>query len=370
MPIPGFLMPQPLPASAPLKDQSGRRDSSAEADSAGPNGARTRVTPRLAHRPRAEDVFPLAWVRISDVRFQVTAHWPADHAFFGAVDDRHLDPMIIGETLRQTSMALAHAEFGAPFDTHFVMRDLEISTAPDRLLLADAAEPVTVDVVCSEVRRRGPGLNGMRTTMEFHRAGRLVARGTGSMDCTSPAAYRRLRERQSASPPAHIPRPAPQPSDPSAPQPTDPSASRPSGPSARAHPDPSPPAPPELAGRHRAEDVVLAPAGRPGTWLLRVDTGHPVLFPRPNDHVPGMVLFEAARQAATASSGRRPFLPSELSVSFSRYAELDSPCFLDTEVLDKGDDGVTVRVAGHQNGEAVFAATLICAPTAPVRSLP
>ncbi|GGV69136.1 adhesin [Streptomyces griseoloalbus] len=329
-------MPPPQPLCAPIRDQTGQRGTPANA--AGKPGARTRVTTELAHRSRAQDVFAVAWVRLSDVRFRVTAHWPADHAFFGAVDDRHQDPMIVGETLRQTSMALAHAEFGAPADTHFVMRDLEISADPARLLLADAAEPVIVDVVCSEVRRRGRGLNGMRTTMEFHRAGRLVARGTGGMGCTSPAAYRRLRQRHVATQGAPPPLPAP--------------------------------VPPELTGRHRAEDVVLAPADRTGTWLLRLHTNHPVLFPRPNDHVPGMVLFEAARQAATAASGRRPFLPSDLSVSFSRYAELDRPCFIDTEVLDKDDDGVTVRVSGRQDDEPVFAATLTCAPPAPVRSLP
>ncbi|MER7489088.1 ScbA/BarX family gamma-butyrolactone biosynthesis protein [Streptomyces sp. NPDC126497] len=319
-----------------MEDQTGRRGASANAV-AGP-GARTRVTAGLAHRPRAADVFPVDWVRLSDTRFRVTAHWPADHAFFGPVDDRHQDPMVVGETLRQTSMVLAHAEFGAPADTHFVMRDLEVCADPDRLLLADADEPVTVDVTCSEVRRRGRGLNGMRTTMEFRRAGLLVARGTGSTGCTSPAAYRRLRERRPASRGARTPLPEP--------------------------------VPPPLVGRHRAEDVVLAPADRPGSWLLRAHTGHPVLFPRPNDHVPGMVLFEAARQAATAASGRLPFLPSELAVSFSRYAELDSPCRLDAEVLDKGEDGVTVRVSGTQDGQPVFAATLTRAPAAPVRPLP
>lgn len=63
-----------------------------------------------------------------------------------------------------------------------------------------------------------------------------------------------------------------------------------------------------------------------------------------------MVLFEAARQAATAASGRLPFLPSEPAVSFSLYAELDSPCRPGTEVLDKGEDEATVRVSGTQAG--------------------
>lgn len=326
--------------------QTGDLDASAEdptgpprggAGTSAPFGGPTPVTAELAHRSSPSDVFPAEWVRLSGHRFRVTAHWPAEHAFFAPVDDRHQDPMVVGETLRQTSMVLAHAEFGAPADTHFVMRDLKVLTDPSGLRLTEAGEPVTVDVVCSEIRRRGQGLHSMRTTMEFHRAGRLVARGTGSTGCTSPAAYRRLRARQLAALGARIPL--------------------------------LPAIPPARVGRDREDDVVLAPADREGTWRLRVHPGHPVLFHRPNDHVPGMVLFEAARQAATAASGRRPFLPSAMAVAFSRYAELDSPCLIEAEVLDKTEDEATVRVTGRQDDEPVFTATLTAAPPAPVQSL-
>ncbi|MFC6054953.1 ScbA/BarX family gamma-butyrolactone biosynthesis protein, partial [Streptomyces pratens] len=325
-------MPQSGATSTPTEDRTGQRSAPATTTGQAADAlAVTRVTAELAHRTRAADIFPTEWVRLSELDFRVTAHWPADHSFFGPVDDFHQDPMIVAETLRQTTMALAHAEFGAPLDTHFVMWDLGISTVPSELLLADAAEPVTIDVVCSEVRRRGRGLSSMRTIMEFHRAGRLVARGTGSMGCTSPAAYRRLRAGQPADPDTAIP--------------------------------PLPPVPHELVGRQSAEDVVLARSDRPGTWLLRVDTNHPVLFARPNDHVPGMVLFEAARQAATAATGGRVFLPSDLASTFSRYTELDSPCRLETEVLGTGNgNDVTVRVFGLQNDEPVFAVTLASAP--------
>ncbi|MFD5156556.1 ScbA/BarX family gamma-butyrolactone biosynthesis protein [Streptomyces hawaiiensis] len=297
----------------------------------------TVVTKELAHRTRETDVFPARWTRISDTRFRFTAHWPAAHPFFGPVDDLHQDPMIVGETLRQASMVLAHAEFGAPADTHFVMWDLTVRVDPTALLLADAAEPVEFDVVCSEVRRRGRGLHSMRTTMEFRRAGRLVARGTGSTGCTSPRAYRRLRADHLHALDTPVPLLAG--------------------------------IAPQTAGRTRAEDVVLAPADRPGVWNLRVDTGHPVLFPRPNDHVPGMVLFEAARQAATAASGLHPFLPGRMTAEFARYAELHSPCRIETEVLEEHPGEVTVRVSGRQDGALVFTAGLTCAPPARVRSL-
>jgi hypothetical protein len=355
-------MPQSEPLSAPADDQTGQEGRPANRTTAAVENAphaavtdRTEppdasgapetvpVTKELAHRTTEADVFPTRWRRISETRFRFTAHWPAAHAFFGPVDDRHQDPMVVGETLRQASMVLAHAEFGAPADTHFVMWDLTVHTDPSALLLADAAEPVDVDVVCSEIRRRGRGLSSMRTTMEFRRAGRFVARGTGSTGCTSPLAYRRLRAKQLAQLDTPVPL--------------------------------LPGISPALAGRSRAEDVVLAPGDRPGVWQLRVDTGHPVLFPRPNDHVPGMVLFEAARQAATAASGRQPFLPRSMAAAFSRYAELHTPCWIETEVLDEnpgdpGDPGeTTVRVSGRQDGESVFSATLTCAQPARVRSL-
>ncbi|MZF87136.1 ScbA protein [Streptomyces sp. SID5643] len=273
---------------------------------------------------------------MSDTRFRFTAHWPAAHPFFGPLDDRHQDPMIVGETLRQASMVLAHAEFGAPADTHFVMWDLTVDVDPAALLLADAAEPVEIDVVCSEIRRRGRGLRSMRTTMEFRRAGRFVARGTGSTGCTPPRAYRRLRAGRLNAWNTPVPLLAG--------------------------------IAPQAAGRSRAEDVVLAPADRPGVWILRVDTGHPVLFPRPNDHVPGMVLFEAARQAAGAASGLHPFLPSTLTAEFAQYAELHSPCRIETEVFDDRPGEVTVRVSGRQDGASVFTASLTSARPARVRS--
>jgi hypothetical protein len=70
-----------------------------------------------------------------------------------------------------------------------------------------------------------------------------------------------------------------------------------------------------------------------------------------------------------------------MTAAFARYAELHSPCWIETEVLgenpgnpgdpgDPGDPGeTTVRVSGRQDGESVFSATLTCAQPARVRSL-
>ncbi|WP_306430798.1 AfsA-related hotdog domain-containing protein, partial [Streptomyces sp. 2R] len=108
-------------------------------------------------------------------------------------------------------------------------------------------------------------------------------------------------------------------------------------------------------GRGRAEDVVLSESSREGVWELRVDTRHPTLFQRPNDHVPGMLLLEAARQAACLAAGDGGFVPAEGRTHFHRYAEFGSPCSIGAEVLPCAVPGeARVRVTGHQDGEPVF----------------
>ncbi|NEC10620.1 AfsA-related hotdog domain-containing protein, partial [Streptomyces sp. SID7909] len=98
-------------------------------------------------------------------------------------------------------------------------------------------------------------------------------------------------------------------------------------------------------------DVVLAPPVAPGRWPLRLDTGHPTLFGRPNDHVPGILLLEAARQAANATVPG--FLPVTLRSDFLRYVELDRPCWIEATTAPAG-----VRVRAVQDGEPVFTCTL------------
>lgn len=85
---------------------------------------------------------------------------------------------------------------------------------------------------------------------------------------------------------------------------------------------------PERVGGQDSRDVVLAAADvrSPHRRQPRVDTAHPVCFDHPADHVPGMVLLEAAPQVAHAPTGPRDALPGGLESAFARYA----PCGIDT----------------------------------------
>ncbi|MFF1834956.1 ScbA/BarX family gamma-butyrolactone biosynthesis protein [Streptomyces sp. NPDC058231] len=308
-----------------------------------PIGRRTEFSGQLVHRSDAEDIFPTGWTRQTDTRFSVSARWPRTHRFFAPVSGRYQDPLLIAETMRQTTMLLSHAEFDVPVGDQFVMWELRYVSAPDRLVLGAARdgsrEPgegaevpsgawdITVDVSCSRIRRRGSGLGSMQLELLLHRSGRRIAAGGGRISCTSARVYERLRgDRRSVI---------------GAPLPLLPSVA------------------PHEAGRTSERDVVLSPTPRRNVWKLRLDTGHPTLFARPNDHVPGILLLEAARQAANVLDVRHAFLPTAMDNAFLRYVELDRPCLIEARTVPSGDRSTTrVQVRATQDGEPVFTSTL------------
>ncbi|CAM5549252.1 ScbA protein [Streptomyces tanashiensis] len=74
----------------------------------------TYVPGEFVHRADPADIIPTGWTQLAENRFSVSARWPAAHPFFSPVaGDRH-DPVLVAETIRQTTMLVAHAEFGVP----------------------------------------------------------------------------------------------------------------------------------------------------------------------------------------------------------------------------------------------------------------
>ncbi|MEU0832730.1 ScbA/BarX family gamma-butyrolactone biosynthesis protein [Streptomyces sp. NPDC005969] len=290
-------------------------------------GWRTDVSHELVHRSDPRDIFPTAWCRLTDTEFSVTAQWPRPHHFFAAASGDHQDPLLIAETMRQATMMLAHAEMGVPVDDQFVMWDLAYDTVVPGFALETASGKVLIDLTCSDVRKRGRSIAGMRVDLCFRRGGTVLATSSGRISCTSARAYRRLRQDSLDM----VGRPVPL----------------------------SPGADPYEVGRTAESDVVLSRTPQPNRWRLRLDTTHPTLFRRPNDHVPGIVLLEAARQAAVAAAPGHAFLPTSVEIAFHKYAELDSPCWVEAELTASDDsDRTVVRVRGQQDGEPVFTSAL------------
>ncbi|MFI6210091.1 ScbA/BarX family gamma-butyrolactone biosynthesis protein [Streptomyces sp. NPDC051041] len=290
----------------------------------------TATVPReYVHRASVAEVFLTGGARHGDTRFEVTGQWPRAHTFFQSADGRDHDPLLTAETFRQAGLFLAHTELGVPLGHHFVMRDLTFTARLDRLGIGPSPTDVELTVDCPEVIRRGRTTSGFRMELAIRRDGGTVATGGGRFTCVSPAVYRRLRGAR----------------------PTGPGTVRPRA----AHTA----LPPAAVGRTRPDDVVLFPTPLPDTWLLTPDPAHPILFDHDCDHVPGMVLLEAARQAACHCVAPGTMRPSAMSTAFHRYAELDQPCWIEAALVPSGEpDTVTVRVTGRQGGREVFSSTV------------
>ncbi|MFH9010782.1 ScbA/BarX family gamma-butyrolactone biosynthesis protein [Streptomyces sp. NPDC017943] len=286
----------------------------------------TTVPKELVHRASVCEVMLTDWARVDDEHFTLAAQWPRGHSFFMKVDGCH-DPLIAAETIRQAGILLAHAEFGVPLGHHFLVSDLSVHVDPEHLRVERTPATLELQVTCTEVKRRGDKLLGFRISVQIRRDGRLAATGGGSLTCITPRVYQRLRAGRLGAD-----------GMPQVIQLTAPEA-------------------PQVVGRTSPTDVVLSPIGEANRWQLRVDTRHPVLFDHMVDHVPGMVLMEAARQAATATLGRTA-LPLDVISEFTRYVELDAPCTVEAQHLRTSEDGESVLVTAHQGGEQVFRCTV------------
>ncbi|MEV3931860.1 MULTISPECIES: ScbA/BarX family gamma-butyrolactone biosynthesis protein [unclassified Streptomyces] len=297
----------------------------------------TTVPRQYVHRASVSEVLLTGWEQAPDSpadgaeSFVVRAQWPRGHSLFSQVAG-YQDPMLLIESVRQIGSLLSHAEFGAPFGHQFLMWDMSFATTAEMLVAGPAPTELELHTVCSDVVRRGRTLSSMRYDVTAVVDGVALATGRAGFSCTSPAVHRRLRGDRPTST-GYIP---------------------------------GRPIDPARVGRTGAGHVVLAEGDAEAganRWALRVDTTHPIFFDHPVDHVPGMVLLEAARQAAHASTGMADALVLALDSTFTRYAELDAPCLIEATPGRPDASGVVrVTVEGTQQGQTVYSADLVLRP--------
>ncbi|MFI6099272.1 ScbA/BarX family gamma-butyrolactone biosynthesis protein [Lentzea sp. NPDC051213] len=281
----------------------------------------------LVHRAAVSEVF-LTDLRVTDeTTFQVGAQWPRDHSFYRLRrTDRH-DPMLLAETIRQAVLLIAHQVFEVPLDWKFVSLEKTWGVTPEGLEMDGRPANILLSMTCHDIKRTKRGVTGMRVEIGCYRDGVRIGGGELRWSCVSPATYSRLRGGKDTQVPAASALGVPV-----------------SG---------------YLIGRERPRDVVLSAMPGGHTWQLRVDQTHPVLFDHPVDHVPGMVLMEAARQVAQLTVGEPDSLPVRCCFTFDRYVELDAPTVvtaLPAPPAIRGNRGV--RVVFDQDGSTVATSVL------------
>ncbi|MFF4170141.1 ScbA/BarX family gamma-butyrolactone biosynthesis protein [Streptomyces sp. NPDC001744] len=287
----------------------------------------TTVPREYVHKAALAEVLLTGWYRTGEDAFTVTAQWPRAHSVLRSRHGVH-DPMLFAETVRQVFPLLSHAAYTVPFGHHLIWEHFSYAVDPVAGGLRAGLRPaeITLDIACHDIVRRRGGLSALSLRVEAHRDGFRLGSAETRFTSHSPAVYNRLRGAyadKEAALAAAVPVP--------------------------------PPIPAHRVGHKLRENVVLAATRTPRRWQLRVDTYHPVLFDHPVDHVPGAVLLEAARQAAHVVAGPVPTVATAMETRFTRFAELDSPCWVDAE--PEADTG-RVRVTVHQNGQELFTASV------------
>ncbi len=288
-----------------------------------PEGLTATVPRQFVHRAAVAETLLTGWTRAGTDRFTVFAQWPRAHQLHVSPDRSAYEPLLVAETVRQCGALLAHAAYGVPLGHQFVLRELRIATRPEHLAVgAVPAEPV-LHITVRDVVQRGTRPAGFRYDAEVRLGGERVATGHIDVTWTSESVYRRLRGGRTAGTVSAPPVP--------------------------------PGLPPAAVGRALPADVVLAPTDHLDRWRLRVDTAHPVFFDHPLDHVPGMLLLEAARQAVRAGTRtrHRHRTPVSFRTVFHQYAELDRPVWIETPAT-RGGDSTDIHVIGKQGRSTVF----------------
>lgn len=292
-----------------------------------------RTAPRhLVGRSAVAEVLITDWRQLGPDTFRLGAQWPRGHTFYPPIAGAWHDPLLAAETLRQASVLVGQTYYGVPAGRRPLMDALDIEVVPGALLLGPHPAEIRLEVSGADVGRTHGTLTGMTLEVELMRGDEFV--GAGRLALRVPSADGREHRDRTRSGDGLPPRPEPVPA--------------------------------AIVGRLDERDVVLgvpssAAAHRGHNWTLRIDPGHPVLFDRPADHVPGMMLLEAARQATQAVCAPYRVLPLELRSAFHGFVELDIPCHIAATRLpsqDAGEDAV-VRVTGSQDGKLLFESLVV-----------
>ncbi|MFJ5142058.1 ScbA/BarX family gamma-butyrolactone biosynthesis protein [Streptomyces sp. NPDC088707] len=290
------------------------------------------VSRALVHRAAVSEVFLTDGCRSAETdRVLIAAQWPRSHALYEPDAAGFSDPVLLVETVRQAAVYAAHRFYDVPLTRRFIFCDLRLDVE-DPHPLRVGATPLHV-VLDGRFHPEGdlPAERfGARYSTTVHAGGQYCGRASVRLLAVGDDLYDRLRYRVST--PVGGPRPA----------------------------RPGTLLSPTEVGQVRPENVLLSREGA-GRYGMHLATGHPGYFEHACDHVPGMALVEAFRQAGhqtlRQSGDLRSHLMTGCEVSFDAFGELDAPVTIlahEQHAPSAGSDDQPVRLTAFQ-GEVVLA---------------
>ncbi|WP_308408104.1 ScbA/BarX family gamma-butyrolactone biosynthesis protein [Streptomyces mayonensis] len=303
------------------------------------------VSRTLVHRAAVTEVFLTDGCRVEDTeRVLIAAQWPRSHALYEPDTAGFSDPVLLVETVRQAAIYTAHRFHEVPLTHRFIFCDLDFQIEDPVLMRVDG-KPLRVLLDGRFTPDTGQSTKrfGARFEIALDIDGQRCGRASVRLLAVGDELYDTLRHRH--------------------PVPADGSPFR----RLRTL------LPPAEVGRVRPENVLLSNSG-PGTYEMHLDTGHPGYFEHASDHVPGMALVEAFRQAGHqllrgyGDPGTR--LMTTCEVGFDCFGELDAPITIQGS---EGADGAApgdrpVRLRAVQGERTLARATCGYRPHSTVRA--
>lgn len=276
----------------------------------------------LVHRSAIAEVFLTDVIERESGVFDCGVQWPRRHMLYRS-EDGGIDGSLVAETVRQLTIAVAHLGYGVTDDEHFLMTGMRYGIDAARLPERSGPPELVARVEVDGVRATRDGrTRALRASVTLSIDGATIATGRGDAAIVADAAYRRLR------------------------------GSVGDGPLADSVQSPGTRAAPADVGVSSEKDVLLAEGKRTPGWSILVDPTHPIYFDHPLDHVPGMLLIDAMRQAARLHL-RRPDLDlGAFEAHFSRVVELSPPA-----TVTVSDDRSALSFEVRQSGEVAAVAS-------------
>ncbi|MFF7726914.1 ScbA/BarX family gamma-butyrolactone biosynthesis protein [Streptomyces sp. NPDC008001] len=347
---------------------SGPQDSTADLSARAPQSARNggaapgsaRIAKELVHLSFDDAVHLTGCEQQDPTHFTLTGSWPAHTTHHVPGHGTHYETLTVAQTIRQTGLFLAHTVFEAPLDHATLLNTFSYTLNPHAAAGSGGETPFRIDVTATPSAPRTPHITALHLHMTIssvepaagpgaasgEASGTVLVTGETTFEWIPPAVFRRIRGEY------HKP-------------PTTP-------------PPLTPYLPPAQVGRTRPDEVLLSPTDRPREWHLRHPWDNKLLYDHAVDHVPGLVLIEAAGQAAYTTtaplagtggpgagscgcaptapgSGYRP-QPVTTHTTFHRYTEFDTPVTLTIDTRTTAHT-TTRTTTGHQNGRPVFTTT-------------
>ncbi|MFD5468758.1 ScbA/BarX family gamma-butyrolactone biosynthesis protein [Kitasatospora sp. NPDC127059] len=269
---------------------------------------RHRLPAGAVHKTSPTEVLLTDALRDDDGHFTVGALWHRDRFLHGFLHDggngRAPDPLLLAETVRQTLIHLSHRFHGVPQGHPFVLDRLDLDlTGGTVTVRPDRPARVVLDVVCTR-RLTTPRRAGFALQAAISVEGVRIGLADVRWEVLHPNFYQLIRHRdirakEATAAGAALPPAAPV------------GGLQRLGQREVGYPE----------GRH----VLLArdERGAPGQFWFDDDPEHPVLHDHPSDHIAGMALLEAFRQAGRALGA--PLHPAAVRSVFTAFAEPDAP---------------------------------------------